>query len=338
MSRAVLVLACTGCLIASPYVFGSRIIGWGGPRATIAIGLGALLGIASSLIVLLLAVVDPPDLPASDIPTVIGRCVDAAGQFFAHPVGHWPRIIAVLALLALGARLAYAVAATLLDARRTRTDLARIGIPREGFTVVESPEPMAFTVGFHRRIVVVSSGMLSELTGEERAAVLAHEHGHVRGWHTALWVVAQIVVRAFGFFPPARIATRFLVLGLETAADDAAVGEIGDPVAVARALLRLAEGSGSGHGAPTSALGGSESDVVTRVRRLTHPDAGTQGWRPLGSLVTVTTILLVTSLLLVLPATKRTVSAAAQGREVHASCHLPHAARDYGNGEIRDLL
>ncbi len=336
MSRAVLVLVCAGCLIASPYVFGSRIIGWGGPRATIAMGLGALLGVASSLVVLLLAVVDPPDLPASDIPTVIGRCIDAAGQFFAHPVGHWPRIIAVLALLALGARLAYAAAATLLDARRTRADLARIGTPREGFTVVESPEPMAFTVGLHRRIVVVSSGMLLELTGEERAAVLAHEHAHVRGWHTVLLVVARIVVRAFGFFPPARIATRFLVLGLETAADDAAVGEIGDPVAVARALLRLAEGSG--HGAPTSALGGIESDVVTRVRRLTHPDAGTQGWRPLGSLVTVTTILLVTSLLLVLPATKRTVSAAAQGREVHASCHLPHAAGDDGNGEIRYLL
>lgn len=328
MSRVVFVLVCTGCLVASPYLFGSKILGWGGPQAAIAVGLGALVGTASSLGVLLLAVVDPLDLPASDIPDVIGRCVDAAGQFFAHPVGHWPQIIAALALLGLSARLTYAAVTTLFDGRRTRRDLARIGTPLAGFTVVQSPEPMAFTVGLHRRMVVVSSGMLSELTGEERAAVLAHERAHVRGWHTALLTVARIVVTAFGSFPPARMATRQLVLGLEAAADDAAAREIGDPVAVARALLRLAEGSGLG--APAWALGASESDVVTRVRRLTRPGASTERRRPLGLLVMATTILLVTALLVVLPATQRTVSAAAQGREVHATCHLPHAAGDGG--------
>lgn len=326
MIRLVFVLVCTGCLVAAPYALGAKVLGWGGPRATIAMALGALVATATSLVVLLLAVVGPPDLPASDIPNVIGRCVEAAGQFFSHPVNHWPQIIAGFALLALGFRLAYATIATLSDARRTRMDLARIGTPLGGFTVVESPEPLAYTVGLHRRMVVVSSSMLSELTGEERAAILAHERAHVRGWHTALLTVARIVGRAFGSFPPARTATRQLVLGLESAADDAAAGEIGDPVVVARALLRLAERSGPG--APASALAASESDVVTRVRRLTRDDSGSTRRRPLGVLVTATTIVLVTSLLLVLPATRRTVSAAAQGREFHEMCHLPHAGND----------
>jgi beta-lactamase regulating signal transducer with metallopeptidase domain len=287
--------------------------------------LGALLATASSLVVVLLAIVDPPDLPASDIPDVIGRCVDAAGKFFAHPVSHWPQIIAVLALLALSARLVFAVSATLVDARRTHKRVARIGTPQAGFTVVESREPMAYTVGLRRRVVVVSSGMLSQLTAGEQAAVLAHERAHVRGWHTLALVVARIVVRAFGFFPPARAATRQLVLGLETAADDAAAGEIGDPLAVARALLRLAEGWADA--APASALGATESDVVTRVRRLTQ-GAGRDHSKPLGVLLSTVTVVLVASLLVVLPATRRTVSAAAQGREVHAICHLPHAAED----------
>ncbi len=186
MSSAVLVLVlvCGGGLAASPYTFGSKIIGWGGPRAAIVIGLGALIGIASSVAVLLLAMVDPPNLPAGGIPNVIGRCVDAAGQLFAHPVGHWPRIIAALALLGLGARLAYSAIGTLFDARRTRTDLARIGTPLEGFTVVESSQPMAFTVGLHRPIVVLSSGMLAGFSDDERAAVLAHERAHMQGGGT----------------------------------------------------------------------------------------------------------------------------------------------------------
>ena len=119
---------------------------------------------------------------------------------------------------------------------------------------------------------------------------------------------ARIVVRAFGFFPPARAASRQLVLGLETAADDAAVREIGDPVVVARALLRLVEGSRSG--ASLSTLGVSESHVMTHVRRLTTARVAPR--RALGSLVTALTVVLVTCLVVVLPATRRTVSAAAQ--------------------------
>jgi hypothetical protein len=66
---------------------------------------------------------------------------------------------------------------------------------------------------------------------------------------------------------------------------------------------------------------------VTRVRRLTRGVARERS-KPLGFLLTCITVVLVASLLVVLPATRRTVSAAAQGREVHAMCHLPHAAED----------
>lgn len=322
MTRLILVLVCAGCLVGAPHMFGAKVLRWGGPRTMIAVALGALVATASSLVVLLVAVIDPPDVPASGIPHVIGRCVEAAGQFFSHPVGHWPQIIAVLALLGLGARFTYAAAATVWDARRTRAQLARIGTPLAGFTVVESPVPMAYTVGLRRRMVVVSSSMLSELTRDERTAILAHERAHVRGRHTVLLTIARIVGRAFSSLPPVRTATRYLVLGLESAADDAAAKEIGDPVAVARALLRLAERSAQGP--PASALGAGDSDVVTRVRRLTRADAGTGRRRPLGVFVTAMTIVLVASLLMVLPATRKTVSAAAQGREAHALCHLPH--------------
>ena len=325
MSRVIFILVCTGCLAAAPYVFGARLLRWGGPRATIAMALAALVASAASLVVLLLAVVDPPNLPASDLPKLIGRCVEAAGQFFSHPVAHWPQIIAVIALIALAARLGYSAIATLIDARRTRKNLVRIGSPLDGFTIIESAEPLAYTVGLHRRVVVVSNSLLSHLGGAECAAILAHERAHVRGWHTALLTIARIVVRAFGSFPPARTATRQLVLGLESAADDAAARAIGDPLVVARALLRLAERSGPR--APATALGATESDVVTRVRRLTE-GGGMKRRRRLGTLVSVVIGALVASLIVVLPATRSTVSAAAQIREAHGMCHLPHADGD----------
>ena len=320
--RLTALLVCTGSLVAAPYALGSRVLAWAGPRAAITTGLGALVGASWSVVVLLLAVIDPPELPAREIPALIGRCVDAAWEFLAHPVGHWPQIVAAVALLALGGRLGYAAMATLLDARRTRRQLERIGTAFGGFTLVESPEPMAYTVGVRHRLVVVSSGLLAELDDGERAAVLAHERAHVRGWHTALLLAARIVVRAFGSFPPARAATRQLVLGLETAADDAAVNEVGDPVIVARALLRLAEQPTPE--LPASGLGASESDVVMRVRRLTSPDKRRR--RSLGMSATGATLLLLISLLMILPATRRTVSAAAVRDEAHEMCHLPHPA------------
>jgi hypothetical protein len=68
--------------------------------------------------------------------------------------------------------------------------------------------------------------------------------------------------------------------------------------------------------------------VVTRVRRLTE-EGGTKRRRRFGALVSVVIIALVGSLLVVLPATRSTVSAAAQIREAHGMCHLPHAGGDW---------
>ncbi|MEO8425265.1 MAG: M56 family metallopeptidase, partial [Actinomycetota bacterium] len=223
------------------------------------------------------AMIDPSNLSARDIPEAVGYCVDAAGRFFAHPVDHWPRIIAALILLGFLGRLATATVTTLRDGRRGRlprgslpgeAELSRLtfGGPQPGVRIVAHPLPVAYTTGLFLRQIVVSTGLLEGLEPLERDAVIAHEQAHVRGGHNGLMFIGGALAKAFGFFSPVKRAVQQLLLGLESAADDRAVTVIGSRIIVARTIAKLAERSAFCPPAPS--LGAVSSNVVLRVRRL----------------------------------------------------------------------
>jgi Zn-dependent protease with chaperone function len=327
MTRIPLLLVAMSGLAVLPYVAGERILRTANARHLILLSIASLVGLSVGALMILAAAVGPPSLPAAAIPDAVGRCVDAAGRLLSHPVTHWPNIVVGTAVVALMLRYAYGAFRTAREAKQLQravlvgaTSLANF----EGasLVVLETDEPVAYTAGLFRPLIVVSIGFLDAVPTSERAAVLAHERAHVRGSHPFLLFIGRSVERAFGFIPPVEKAAALLLTGLELAADDAAVRDVGDPLVVARALARM----GSVAAQPGPALAALGGDLSLRGRRLlgVRP-GGTQRGKLAGSGLVVGATTLLVVILVTFAADAPRISPLARSQELHSVCHLPHA-------------
>jgi len=108
-----------------------------------------------------------------------------------------------------------------------------------GVTVVEDPRPSAHALpGTRSRpgVVVVSTGLLDALDGEERAAVLAHEHAHLAHAHRRFAGVAAVAAAMSPVLAPCPAQVAF---ALERWADEDAACRTTRTV-TARALAKAA--------------------------------------------------------------------------------------------------
>lgn len=199
---------------------------------------------------------------------------------------------ATVALLVL-ARVLYCLAAALLSARHDRkrqTGSLRLisrRDPATGILVVDHAAPAAYCLPGRRGEIVFTTGALNALDGEQRDAVLRHEQAHLRGRHHLVLAGADALVRAFPKIPlfvVARAETGRLV---ELIADDKAAAGSNNRLAVATALVRLAE---AGH-TPASALAASGTATLVRVRRMAAPAAPLHRMRAALTLVAATAVL-----------------------------------------------
>ncbi|PXY22865.1 M56 family metallopeptidase [Prauserella muralis] len=118
------------------------------------------------------------------------------------------------------------------------TGLARPGA-LEGVQVIPAREPLAVTVGLWRPYVVVSSGLVAELSEQELRAVLAHEQAHVRRRDPLRLLLGRTLAAHLWFLPVAADLRGRARRGYELAADRHAAKRCGR-AAVAGALLRVA--------------------------------------------------------------------------------------------------
>ena len=138
--------------------------------------------------------------------------------------------------------------------------------------------PVVAVVGIFRPTLVVDGAVLAACSADELAAILAHEHGHLRRWDNLRRALFAATPDLLGGTPAGRDLRHAWREATEEAADDVAA-ERGQAARVhlAAALLRvarLAPATATGaaatfHGAqlPASALYRGES-VERRVRRL----------------------------------------------------------------------
>ena len=326
----VALLVIGGVLLgAVPYATGSRTDLGASPRQLIALSLLTLAGLASGFTLLLAAAAVPSNLPTGDIPAAVGRCVDAAGQLFAHPLGHWPPIVASAIVLLLIARLGYGLVITVREMRSDAATLSSLdpapGHPDGPFVrVVRSDVPLAYAIGIFRRRVVVSDSLAWLMRADERQAVIAHELAHVQGWHTLLLFGGRVIARAYGFLPPVRRATSHLLLGLEVAADEVAARLSRDPLVVARALTAMA-GSKNPAAMAHHALAAADTELTLRVRRLTvdRTRRRSPAYAAAALLVVITLVVLQGAALI---GEGRALTSAARSEETHSVCHLPHTS------------
>jgi hypothetical protein len=141
-----------------------------------------------------------------------------------------------------------------------------------GARILDHPAAAAYCLpGVLRSQVVISAGALEVLDSSELAAVIAHEHAHLRQRHDLVLLPFSSLKRAF---PRVRVIETYysaVALLIEMCADDQARRER-SAKELAMALLRFGtKGSAAVPAGALAVTAGDQPDVVTRVSRLLNP-------------------------------------------------------------------
>ena len=206
---------------------------------------------------------------------IIGACVIRLRSAYATPGGSsvaWPGLIGTAAVIAWAA---LAVARHLVTDRRLalrHAETARLvgrKAPALGAFLVDYAVPAAYSIASRPPTVVITSGALRALDAPQLAAVIAHEHAHLRAHHQLLRALARIARRTLPFLPLCRHADEQVATLIELHADDIAA-QLSGPAPLAAALAILATAP---QPAPAPGLSATSADVLQRIHRLLRPAA-----------------------------------------------------------------
>lgn len=179
-----------------------------------------------------------------------------------HPLAHAASVLPGLALAASVLWLAGGLARAWLALRRR---LARpLGEGPRGSTVVDGEQILVAATRFGRGRIVISHAALRSMDSGELAASLAHEEAHIRRRHRPLLLAASFFAALARALPGTRAAQRELAFHLERDADEYAVRETRDPLALASAICKVATDSA----APVLVALGGRGRVTRRLAYL----------------------------------------------------------------------
>lgn len=206
----------------------------------------------------------------------------AAACFAAGEVRDLTRAVRACRALAAGQRAGEAAETGAARAGGRPWTSAR---PADRLVITADERPLAYAVPFPAGTIVVSAGLLGLLGADERRALLAHEHAHLRQHHAGYVLLAGLAARAN---PLLRPLARQVRLATELAADEQAAQEVGDRRVVARALARASLAARTSTAAPAAgrttlaAAGGrlaiADTDAAARVRALLAPPRRRRPW------------------------------------------------------------
>ena len=133
--------------------------------------------------------------------------------------------------------------------------------------ILATAPPVACTVGLWRPQMVLSAGLIADLSPAELAAVVGHEWGHVSRRDPLRLALLRWCSDALWFLPIVRMLARDSARSMEDAADDMAVILTHQPLDLAAALVKTAKAQARPRWSPAPAFGG-ERLVTERVERL----------------------------------------------------------------------
>lgn len=179
----------------------------------------------------------------------------------ARPVVGLAGAVVLLVLVGCGATVAARRSRALATARRTTRHEPDAG----DLMVVDDRRPMARAVPGRPGRIVVSTGLLSMLSGFERRALLAHERAHLTCAHHVFVVVVDIAAAVNPLLRPLTTTVRFTT---ERWADEIAAAQVSDRATVALALAKVALASKPHEDAAGVELGATTGPVPRRVAAL----------------------------------------------------------------------
>lgn len=173
----------------------------------------------------------------------------------------------------LRSTLGLVVARTVVASDATFRAARAAAVPTALIRLVDGLPMPAFTTGWVRPVIHVSTELERHLSPAQLAAVLAHEHAHVRRRDPLRLTVLRALGCLLFWLPAMRRLAADVADDAEIIADDFAVR--GDPVALASAILALAQWRAPGRTGGTSlqhggAIVGFHRDAMLdrRVNRL----------------------------------------------------------------------
>lgn len=120
--------------------------------------------------------------------------------------------------------------------------IAELGLNQQDFIVTSHQSPVALTVGLVRPKVILSRGLIKQLSKKELEAVLLHEVYHQKNKHGMLYVVAEAITAALAMLVPIlKDVVQNMKLDFENAADGYAVVYQGSPRYITNALGKLSD-------------------------------------------------------------------------------------------------
>ncbi len=158
------------------------------------------------------------------------------GSAPAHAALHGLNWLVLLAGLALGTRALFAFSRMRSFERTLRRCAVR---NTDGTFDLPTPAPICFTLGVIRPTVYISTALREQLTATELSVVLAHESAHVRRRDPLKLVLATVFYTLFPL-PGSRLLLQDWRHAIERACDQEVSRTVGDPCAVAAALVRVA--------------------------------------------------------------------------------------------------
>lgn len=189
--------------------------------------------------------------PAALICTI--RCVGIAP--FLQVLGEGLR---ALLLIVLSAFLIRALFRCLLRIFRTWSFMekaAKKAVPRakpseasflEEVTLFEEKSPLAFTAGFFKPRVFISTGLAAALEEKELRAVILHEDHHRESRDPLKGLAVSFISDFLFFLPVSRLMKNVYDLNSEMCADTHSVECLTDPLDLAASLLKVQKLSGAG--------------------------------------------------------------------------------------------
>ncbi|SEP53554.1 M56 family metallopeptidase [Amycolatopsis saalfeldensis] len=281
-------------IVAAALLLGALIVGWWSPRPLSRLAAGRIspatatawwlltaVGVLAGAVAGVLLLVLPGHGPADAVLRVLHDCWAAlshSGLPLLDPV-----VGASAGALALAGAVRLAVASAgrrrhrNLQYRRHLAALRLCGVA-DAQTVptlwLPHDEPVAYSLGGRRAMIVASEGLAARLSGQELDAVLAHERAHLRDHHHLLTACADVLGRTARFVPLMRELPAAIRLLVELSADHVAAAQCGTgPLRSALLSIRT-------EGGPRRALAMAGGDTAIRLDRLqarpprAHPMAG----------------------------------------------------------------
>lgn len=145
--------------------------------------------------------------------------------------------------------------------------------PRASMIVIDHEQPLAFTMGFRKPIIVLSSGLVELLEERELEAVIAHEAFHRRNFDALKLFILQLISQSIWFIPLTRWSYANYKIMCELQADEHAIKETGSELGLGGALLKMVHSSGVIRKLAASPVLASFSDeaINYRLQQLVEP-------------------------------------------------------------------